>query len=297
MQINLIDSYAAYRRMLAADDPAAQEAIYRAEITEHFAGLLKIFGGSDSLAQFAQWGMPLSLFAGERAAQTQALIDTLAAHNAWEQFAQAMADGKAAFAPYAERIPLDTIQAALLVGDLSGDKFGRGYTGFGGIPGYVMTVYGEANDYTLPRIKGTTVHELHHNVRSLAAPINFMEVTVGYYMIMEGLAESFAAELYGENVVGYYVTDLDPAEVEQAKRIIGASLDVSGFNAVRGYIFGDAVAEAYGGMEKAGVPNYAGYAIGYRVVQAYLKRTGRTVAETTFVPSDEIIAESGYFSS
>jgi uncharacterized protein YjaZ len=76
--------------------------------------------------------------------------------------------------------------------------------------------------------------------------------------------------------------------------VIGGALDVSGFNAVRGYIFGDALAEAFS-YPKAGVPSYAGYAIGYRVVQAYLKRTGKTVAETTFLPAQQIIAESGYF--
>ena len=113
-------------------------------------------------------------------------------------------------------------------------------------------------------------------------------------MIMEGLAESFAAELYGEGVVGYYVTDFDEAQLEQAKRVIGGALEVTGFNAVRGYIFGDALAGTWG-FEKAGVPNFAGYGIGYRVVQAYLKRTGKKVAETTFLPAEEIIAESGYF--
>jgi uncharacterized protein YjaZ len=40
---------------------------------------------------------------------------------------------------------------------------------------------------------------------------------------------------------------------------------------------------------------YAGYAIGYRVVQAYLERTGKSVVETTFVPAQTIIADSGFF--
>jgi uncharacterized protein YjaZ len=43
------------------------------------------------------------------------------------------------------------------------------------------------------------------------------------------------------------------------------------------------------------MPTYGGYAIGYRVVQAYLKRTGSSVKEATFVPAAEIVAESGYF--
>ena len=40
---------------------------------------------------------------------------------------------------------------------------------------------------------------------------------------------------------------------------------------------------------------FAGYALGYRAVQAYLARTGRSAAEATFLPAAEILAESGYF--
>ncbi len=294
MNIQRIDAESAYRRLLAETNAIRREAIYHETLITPFEGLVKFFGGDDALEQFARWGMSVDLFSDERRATTSALFERLAAHDAWGQFAQATSDAKAAFAPYADRIPLDTIQAALLIGDLSMNPLDRGYTGFGGVPGYVMTIYGKADDYTLPRLKGTTVHELHHNVRSVVAPINFMQVTLAYYMIMEGLAESFAAELYGEEVVGYYVTDFDEAALEQAKRVIGGALSVTGFNAVRGYIFGDALAETWG-FPKAGVPNFAGYGIGYRVVQAYLKRTGKTVAETTFLPAETIIAESGYF--
>ena len=271
MNINVIDTQATYNRLLAAPDAAAREAIFRAEVVAPYQGVVDIFGGgADGLAQFAQWGMTPDQFAGDRRAETAALIDTLAANHAWDQFAQALGDAQKAFAPYAERIPLETVQAALLVGDLSMNPLDRGYTGFGGIPGYVMTIYSKADDYTLPRIKGTTVHELHHNIRSKVAPINFMQVTLAYYIIMEGLAESFAAELYGEDVVGYYVTDFDDAQIDQAKQVIGGALGVTGFNAVRGYIFGDVLAE-FGGYPKAGVPNFAGYAIGYRIVQQYVR--------------------------
>jgi CheY-like chemotaxis protein len=44
-----------------------------------------------------------------------------------------------------------------------------------------------------------------------------------------------------------------------------------------------------------GMPDYGGYAIGYRVVQAYLERTGNTIEAATFVSVAEIVAESGYF--
>lgn len=53
--------------------------------------------------------------------------------------------------------------------------------------------------------------------------------------------------------------------------------------------------EAFTGLPKVGVPDFAGYAIGYRVVQQYLQRTGRSAVDATFLSSQEIIAESGFF--
>jgi uncharacterized protein YjaZ len=121
-----------------------------------------------------------------------------------------------------------------------------------------------------------------------------MQVTVADYIIAEGLAEAFAAELFGEDLVGYMVTDISEEELGTARRVISGALDVSGFNAVRSYIFGDTIAATWG-QPKAGIPDFAGYAIGYRVVQQYLQRTGRSVVEATLLPSQEIIAESGFF--
>lgn len=162
-----------------------------------------------------------------------------------------------------------------------------------------MTVCGEPNEYNLYRVKGATVHEVHHNGRFSLFPFNPMTVTVGEYMIGEGLAESFAAELYGKDVVGFYVTDFDGTELERTRHVIASALNVTGFNEVRGYTFGDALAK-HMGLPPAGVsghaePGFAGYAIGYRLVQQYLERTGKTVAEATFVPAQEIIAGSGFF--
>ncbi len=157
-----------------------------------------------------------------------------------------------------------------------------------------MVTCSAANDYTLPRLKAATVHELLHNVDGAAHPGSPIIASVGRYIIGEGLAESFAAELYGEDAVGFYVTDFDAAQLETARRLIGAALDVTGFDRVRSYVFGDGAGEPFG-LPKVGVPTYGGYAIGYRVVQAYLKRTGKTVPEALFVSAEEIIRESGFF--
>lgn len=295
MRFQIVDALSTYRRLLAEDDTATREAIYRQEIVEPFAGLARRFGG-EPMAMFAQWGMPPTLFDEPRRAATRAVIDGLAGANGWQRAADALARGRDAFAAYADRIPLESATFALLVGDLQGPAEDEGYTGFGGMPGYIMTVYGKATPDNLARIEACTVHELHHNILGSMSTKNFMtETTVGDYMIMEGLAESFAAELYGEDTIGPWVTNFAPSRLDDAKAIIKAHLNDTGFNVIRSYIFGDLPGHAQYGLPSVGVPPYTGYALGYRVVQAYLARNGGSVADATFVPAEQIIAESGFF--
>lgn len=296
MKLHHIDVEGIYRRLLSIDDGKERESLYRQELLAPFEGMIRIFGGGDPLALAKMWTffMPED-FAGEMRPTVEELVNRMAAADAWHRSAAALERGAAAFAPYADRIGLDGVTCALILTDAKrGNAIDGGYAGFGGIPGYVMVSFSQANDYTLPRVEGASVHELNHNVRFKVVPFLPMQVTVADYIVAEGLAESFAAELFGEELVGYFVTDFNEEELATARKIIGDALDVSGFDAVRGYIFGDAIAESRG-LPRAGVPNFAGYAIGYRVVRQYLKRTGKSVAETTFLPSREIIEESGFF--
>lgn len=273
--------------MLAAPDAAAREAIFDRALIEPFDGLVQFFGG-DGPAVFAQWGMRAEQFAGDGREEMAALIDALATAHAWERAVQALEKGRAAFAAYADRIPLEEVIFCLCVADLSGTPQAHGYTGFGGVPGWIMTVYGRADEYSLQRIEAATVHELHHNVLGAykGPAASMVQGTLGDYMIGEGLAESFAAALYGADKIGPWVSEFDASRLEQTRTIFREALGVSGFDEMRRYIFGD---------PGAGVPTYAGYAMGYRVVQAYLARTGKSVVEATFVPAETIIAESKFF--
>lgn len=108
------------------------------------------------------------------------------------------------------------------------------------------------------------------------------------------MAESFATALYGPDVVGYYVSDCGETQLEIARNLVGKGLNLTGFDIIRGYIFGDHLAEKFG-FAPVGMPDYGGYAIGYYVVQAYLQRTGQSVEEATFVPAAEIVDQSGFF--
>lgn len=296
MHLHIVDTEAIYRQLLVTVDAAEREEHYRAALLAPFEGMFRAMGGGDALMLAKTWTLYTPEdFASSARGRIEEMLDRLAAHAAWARTAEAAERGLAAFAPHAARIPLDNVFVALVLTDHArGNPLDRGYSGFGGIPGYVLTSYSDPNDYTLPRVGAATVHELNHNVRFAVFPFNPMTVSLGEYIIAEGLAETFAVEQFGEEVAGYFVTDITPDDLGTSREIIGSMLDATGFDVVRGYVFGDAIAEAMGRSGR-GVPNFAGYATGYRVVQRYLERTGKTAVEATFVPAREIIAESGYF--
>ena len=119
-----------------------------------------------------------------------------------------------------------------------------------------------------------------------------MNLSVGEYIVLEGLAESFATEQYGAEFMGPWVTEITGDNLARSRTIIGTNLDVRGFAQVRPFIFGGTLA---GEGEARELPHGAGYAIGYRVVQAYCTRTGQSTVQAMLTPAAEIIEQSGYF--
>jgi uncharacterized protein YjaZ len=294
MEFKIIDTEAAYRELLATPDAASRERIFREALVEPFAGLAQIMGGGDPMTMFERWNMKLDAFAPENHDATQVRLDALAAANAFARSVTALERGYAAFTEFHPRIRHDSIMFGLYLCDLSALPQAGGYSGFGAIPGWIMTLYDTPTERNLRCVEACTVHELHHNLAAGAdsgVNFNMMTTTLGDYMVMEGLAESFAAELYGEDTIGPWVTDFDEPRLEDARMLFKSALHVTGFDTLRSYIFGD---EIIGG-DKVDVPRYAGYALGYKVVQAYLQRTGKSVVQATFTPAEEVIAESGFF--
>lgn len=119
------------------------------------------------------------------------------------------------------------------------------------------------------------------------------DVTVGKYLAVEGLAESFAASMFGEEYIGPWVTGVQGSDLETAKRIISTSLDVKGFMEVRKYIYGKHPMMPE--TQDFGMPFAGGDAIGYHATQAYLRKTGISIEKATVIDGDEIMKASGYF--
>lgn len=191
------------------------------------------------------------------------------------------------------KIKAEKIKVGLYVADPIKLHLHKGYSGFGGIPGYItITVY--PNSYNIPKLPAVIAHEFHHNIRFSYFDWDHGNVTVGDYLVIEGLADSFAKELYGAEQLGPWVTNMDKEELEYSIYVIGEALNTKGFAEVSSYMFGDEIAKQEG-YQPVGLSFCAGYAVGYEVVQAFLKNTSSNIYEASLLSTKEIIEGSGLF--
>lgn len=199
-----------------------------------------------------------------------------------------------ALAPEAHGLSLEQVRFSLVLGNPAKlDVRMEHYTGVGGWPGLVQVVVWPTA-YNVPRLPAITAHELHHNVRFSYEPFDPREVTIGQYIVAEGLAEAFAAERCGAYLLGPWATILPDAELAAILPRFGAALETRGFDEARAYIFGDWAAEQQGYTAR-GIPDFASYGVGYHVVRAFLARTGLSAVAATYLPWREITAGSGVF--
>ena len=82
MNINILDTESAYRRMMTAPDDEARAAIFQREIVDPFSNLAAMYGGD---AAFKQWGMTPDLYVGDQRDHWFHTLDVLATHDAWNR--------------------------------------------------------------------------------------------------------------------------------------------------------------------------------------------------------------------
>ncbi|WP_062047144.1 DUF2268 domain-containing protein [Bacillus sp. JCM 19034] len=191
------------------------------------------------------------------------------------------------------KISSDLLKFAAFISAKGNPHVYNDYVGFGGIPGYIIIML-RPNDYNIPRIPSLIAHEFHHNLRFSYFDWNHGNVTLGDYIVIEGLAESFATEMYGEEYLGPWVTSIVGEELEYSTHVIGENVNQKGFAEVSSYMFGDEQAKSQG-YNPVGLSAGAGYAVGYQVVQSFLKKQNRTIYDATLLGTDEIIKGSGMF--
>lgn len=163
------------------------------------------------------------------------------------------------------------------------------YCGDGGIPGYIFGTL-VPSEYTKSRLPVALAHETNHNIR-----FQFIkwhnDITLAEMMVSEGIAENFAAYLFGEENVGPWVSKTDMETLNgYIKPIIREGLDVQGLDNLTAYLYGDETAVLLN-YSPVGLPYCAGYACGYHMIKYYLQKTGKSIIEATLTPADEILNE------
>lgn len=188
----------------------------------------------------------------------------------------------------------ETVHVVVVLGDPDDDHLtvrSAGYLGVGGIPGAIhLTMW--PTDTSLTKIGYAAAHELHHNVRYANVAWDPRTVTVGEQVVAEGLAEAFVRELAGEQAMGPWSTGLTGTELDDAYEKVTAGIDVAGMPNLPAYVFGDAIAR-HMGQRPVGLPDFAGYAAGLRIVDAHLAASGLTAAQSTALPAREILVNAG----
>ena len=218
IQIQMHPTNVIYHRLIATADLSERARLYEGELFAPFNLALwgQRFGGMDAMAVVKMLGFLLP----EQLNDTPPALTALEAAKAWDVAEKSLNDGAARFAPYAAKIWLPATHVGIYLTDpAKASPTNKGYSGMGGTPGEIFLTYDTPNEYNLTRLPGLAVHELHHNIRFSLYPWG-PHITLGDYMISEGLAESFAAALYGEEIVGYFVTVISPDDLEVARRLI-----------------------------------------------------------------------------
>ena len=167
------------------------------------------------------------------------------------------------------------------------------YCGDGGIPGYIIGSI-VPNEQSLSLLPVALAHETNHNVRW-----QFMQwsshITLADMIVSEGLAETFAATMFGEDKVGKWVRETTPEMLrETVKPLIRANLMTSDFQALSSFLYGDEIMALRGG-QPIGMPYCGGYACGYALIGHYLKKTGASIYEATITPTVEILKQTEDF--
>lgn len=290
MNIKAIDTLAAQRKALESSEHEWQE-IYAEDVMKPLTPFFEKWylynpnAPKDTLEMAKQ----MHFYTPDLGvAQGLEALDMLGKAGSWQDCQAALTKAIEVLQPETHNIYFESVPLSVVL--MNPEKFqgNKSYSGVTGNPGAMVFVF--PNDYNLPRLKAATAHEFNHNVRFIFEPWT-MQTTVGQYIIAEGLAEAFAVELFGEDVVGPYSTALTEEQIETLKPCYKEVLEHTGD--IRGYIFGDWAAQEFH-YEARGVPDYAGYTMGYEIVRAFCNSTGKSVAEATYIPWRDIVEEAKY---
>ncbi len=285
-----------YRKILNASMDKKDD-IYRYEFMQQFEKKWEMYhcplkakqpGGYDVVMASGMLGYLLPQKIGKK---EEAYIDELADDKLWAACAASIEQSLMQFANMGIDLRVKEYLFTLALADPESPYsiMCDNYSGDGGIPGYIFGSL-VPSAFTKSRMPIALAHETNHNVRFQYIKWS-NDISLGEYMICEGLAENFAVSIYGEENVGPWVSKTDEETLnEYIKPLMQSSLEVRGFEGITAYMYGDELAKMQNYIP-AGMPYCAGYACGYYMVKYYLEKTGKNIIEATILPAEEILKE------
>ena len=286
MTITILDTSYGIAEVLAT--PASKRADVLRDMLAPMTGMFRWFPVDVDLVAIHTASFGFSLDAPP--VEIRWALDQLRAADAWQRIEQALQEALEMQSLAVPGLEVPDVTVLLMVGDASDDYFmgpARGFSGNGSMPGFItLTLW--PTEENLGRLEAAAVHELHHNLRYSPGGVVWDPATVrvGEQIVSEGLADAFARQLYGE--AGYTPLGRPHLADDQVLRRVVDGLDVTGMHEFIAWVHGDAAALRFGATP-VGLPTGAGYAVGNRIVDAYLAATGTSAADALHVPSRAIV--------
>ncbi|MFI9456914.1 DUF2268 domain-containing protein [Amycolatopsis sp. NPDC052450] len=287
MTIKVLDTYPTMRKILRA--PRADRAALLKAMIEPAAGMYRYFPGDvDVVAMHAMSsGFPLDRDEERCLVALEALHEA----DAWNRIQRALDDALTAQLAATPGLAVPDITVLTVLGDPGDAHYmgpNLGMTANGSVSGYIHLNFWPYPE-NLARLEATAVHELNHNLRYSPGGVIWdpATVTVGEQIVSEGLADAFARQLYGDEL-GYARIGVPHLHDDAVFAKVVSGLEITGMQNFAAWVHGDETAARYGGTP-VGLPAGAGYAVGNRLVDAYLAATGRTAAEALLADRRDVI--------
>lgn len=296
MNVKAIRSDVIYRKIIASSLEERAE-IYRNELMKPFEFKWNCIGvplkadqpnGYDVVSLITMGG---GYHPDELDKQHISEVEQISQESFWDSCQTSIEDSLKGFEKAGIQLPTQEYIFTVMLNDpknpmsaMTGD-----YCGDGGIPGFIIgTII--PNEKSIQMLPVALAHETNHNVRWQFQKWN-PNITLADMIVSEGLAENFAAHMFGEDKIGIWVKNTSKETLDGIiKPILKEHLFENDFNKLSCYLYGDEIM-ALRGIEPMGIPYCAGYALGYALVKYYLEKTGKSIYEATIIGTDEILKE------
>ena len=225
MKVNRVYSPDIYKKIMLADSDKKDD-IYRYDMMMPFQGKWDCYhiplkpkfpGGYDIIMANNRLGIMAPSDVDSDIAEQ---IEQLENQEMWESCNRAIEEALTRFENQGIELKVQEYLFTILLANPQNAYtiMNEGYCGDGGIPGYIMGWLVPSKE-TIKRLPAALTHETNHNIRYQYIKWT-NDINLGEMIVSEGLAENFATTVFGEELLGPWVTKTDMELMPLIKEII-----------------------------------------------------------------------------